>query len=171
MSNKSGDAVQNVEPVSSSSGAGFGVVTDFKELDAKLNTLHLYWQSKRRDEYLPRRKDIDPIEIPRLMSSIAIVDILRDPFDFRYRLVGTLLVDRMGGERTGKRMREIFTPEAIDATARLIEMMTAKKVAVACRGSMPWLNKDYRLFQAIILPLVNEADTVDMALMGLHFER
>nr|WP_256445762.1 PAS domain-containing protein [Skermanella sp. TT6] len=53
-----------------------------------------YWMAKRGDRRMPSRADIDPVEIPRLLSSTALVEVLRDPLDFRFRLLGTA-IDRI----------------------------------------------------------------------------
>src|SRR5438874_31119 len=48
-----------------------------------------YWESIRGDRAMPRRGDIDPAEIPRLLPFVMLVDVSADPLDFRFRLVGT----------------------------------------------------------------------------------
>lgn len=47
-----------------------------------------YWMSKREGGGVPLRKNIDPGEIPALLDHVIILDVLREPLDFRYRLIG-----------------------------------------------------------------------------------
>ncbi|HEX7777090.1 MAG TPA: PAS domain-containing protein [Parvibaculum sp.] len=147
----------------------FRPIPDNSKLEPKLAQLLAYWQSKRKPGLIPARGDIDPIDIPRLMADVALVDILRDPLDYRYRLVGTRLVEMMGSERTGLRMREVFPPQAVAATVTLMERLLARREPLAFEGRMVWLERDYRVFQALVLPLTVGGEQVDMAIMGIVF--
>lgn len=147
----------------------FTTVQDFSDLDIKLQQLLHYWLGKRREGTIPSRKDIDPIEIPRLMPHVALVDILRNPLDYRYRLTGTHIVEMIGHDRTGQRMREFFTRPAIEATEHLLEQLVSTGEPLAFEGRLYWIEKDYLAFQSLILPLATDGREVDMAIMGLHF--
>jgi hypothetical protein len=49
-----------------------------------------YWEGKLSGRPMPTRRDFDPVfEIPHLLPWIMLVDVLREPLDFRYRLIGT----------------------------------------------------------------------------------
>lgn len=148
----------------------FTPLTDMTALKPPLRRLHDYWQGKRSPGRLPARRDIDPVEIPQLMPQIALVDILREPLDYRYRLFGTRLVEVMGAERTGKRMREVMSPPAVAATERLIAGLIETREPIAFSGRLFWLGKDFIGFETLALPLAADGETVDMAVMGLEFE-
>lgn len=151
--------------------APFNLIGDMSTLAPRLQAMLAYWQSKSTAGRVPARCDIIAAEIPRLLPYLAIVDVLAETLDFRYRLVGTHLTEMMGAERTGLHMREIFPPAAAEATGQMIAHLVANRKPLACGGSMPWLNADYREFQALILPLAADGETVNMALMGMHFSR
>lgn len=148
----------------------FTPLTDMAALQPPLRRLHDYWQGKRKPGALPGRRDIDPIEIPQLMPQVALVDILREPLDYRYRLFGTRLVEVMGAERTGKRMREVMNPAAIAATERLLAGLIATREPIAFAGRLFWLDKEFIRFETLVLPLAADGETVDMAVMGLEFD-
>lgn len=61
-----------------------------------LRPLLSYWQDKRADRQLPARADIDPIDIPRLLPHIGLIDVEHDPRRFHYRLVGSYMVTLFG---------------------------------------------------------------------------
>jgi len=61
--------------------------------------LYHYWLAKRGDRAMPARKDINPAEIPVLLPYLVIVDKADDRF--RYRLVGTAVVEQFGYDFTG----------------------------------------------------------------------
>src|SRR5690349_16148090 len=48
-----------------------------------------YWESKRAGRTMPARRDLDPVDIPALLSWLMLIDVIRKPtLDFRYRLIG-----------------------------------------------------------------------------------
>lgn len=68
-----------------------------------------YWISKRRtDGRLPRRQDLDPVDIPAILPYIELTDVINGGTDFRFRLVGTHLVDIDGINPTGQYLSQFF---------------------------------------------------------------
>lgn len=69
--------------------------------------LHEYWASKRRTAVdLPSRDDIRPEEIKALLPYIWIMDFDRPARLFRYRLIGTAVVEGVGKDFTGHTLAE-----------------------------------------------------------------
>ena len=60
-----------------------------------------YWESKRAGRKMPARRDFDPVLEFKTAAVVALVDVLHDPLDFRFRLIGSGIVDR-SRDRTGK---------------------------------------------------------------------
>src|SRR3546814_13638668 len=49
-----------------------------------------YWSERAAGRAAPRRSDIDPLDLPSsLLPHLLLIDVERDPPDFRYRLAGT----------------------------------------------------------------------------------
>lgn len=93
------------------------VTLDISEITSpRIRRLHAYWRERRdqRNGCLPSRGDIAPEEIKDLLPNIMIVDVERDPLRFRYRLVGTRVVEYNGIEFTGCYLGEIGWPEEQD---------------------------------------------------------
>lgn len=65
------------------------------------------WNSKRGNRRMAKRADFDPLEMPRLLSSIILIDVENDGTRLRIRLVGTKIVDMYGSDYTGKYLDEI----------------------------------------------------------------
>jgi hypothetical protein len=96
------------------------VTLDVSEVTSpRIRRLHAYWQRQRdeRNGRLPKRGDIAPEEIKDLLPNIMIVDVEHDPLRFRYRLVGTRVVEYNGFEFTGRYLGEIGWPEEQDLIA------------------------------------------------------
>src|SRR5215472_4666223 len=48
-----------------------------------------YWRRLCGERRMPSRKDFDPLDIPQILPYVMLVDVLRDPLDFRFRLLGS----------------------------------------------------------------------------------
>jgi len=139
----------------------FRPLEDFAALPPKLALLNTWWRKTReaKNGALPGRADVDPAALKNLLAHIALVDVLRDPLDWRYRLVGTQLVEVMGGART-----------AIEGSVMLMTRLLETRAPLAFSGTLYWLEKDYVSFTALVLPLSNDGTEIDMGVMGLDFE-
>ena len=66
-----------------------------------------HWAGLRRGGAIPMRAALDPVDLPRMMlPNLALVDVEAEPLDFRYRLVGTALVEWFGHDPTGRLVAE-----------------------------------------------------------------
>jgi hypothetical protein len=61
-----------------------------------LRPLWRYWTERCRDRQCPARSDIDPVDIPRLLPHIGLIDVETDASRFRYRLIGTRMNEVFG---------------------------------------------------------------------------
>ena len=77
-----------------------------REASAKLHALLTFWNKQRRNRPLPSRLDFTPMDLRPWIGNITLVDIrINDGAVFR--LCGTNLFSRFGGERTGQRVAEL----------------------------------------------------------------
>jgi len=85
-----------------------------EEIAPPVRPLHEYWQETCGGA-LPVPKDkIDPLALPPyLLAHVLLVDVLFDPPDFRYRLIGTEITRFIGRDSTGRRLSEIAYPKAV----------------------------------------------------------
>lgn len=134
------------------------------------NWLLGYWRRKRRAGLLPGRKDIDPVEIRRdVLPDIYLMDVVpaKPRRRFRYRLVGTRMVDLAGADPTGR-----FVDEFIDS-ARVAEMLDWEDRVVdvpeawVYSAPLAFKHRDFKWAWRLSLPLSTDGTSVDMLL--LHF--
>jgi hypothetical protein len=78
-----------------------------EDCDPALRELHGYWQAQRGDRAMPTRGDIDPAAIPRLLPKIMLIGVEPGP-RFRYRLMGSELIERFGRNATGLYVDEVL---------------------------------------------------------------
>lgn len=58
--------------------------------DPDLNSVFEYWKSCGHDGLLPRRKDIDVLQLKPVLGNTHLVDVTaQDPADYRFRLYGS----------------------------------------------------------------------------------
>ncbi|NKB57400.1 MAG: PAS domain-containing protein [Alphaproteobacteria bacterium] len=79
-----------------------------EDSDLEVQEIVRYWQSIHRNGELPDRRQIDPCDIPDLLPGIALVDIERSPFRFKFRLLGERMNLYHGRNFTGRWLDEVF---------------------------------------------------------------
>jgi hypothetical protein len=132
-------------------------------MEQSLQDALTYWENKRAGRRMPARRDLDPVfEIPTLLRWIILVDVLRDPLDFRYRLIGSGVVDRSRRNYTGKLFSELahIGPDSLlwKQRAAVVE----KAAPLRCEPPYAGLTPGVRGVVVIHLPLSDDGETVNM---------
>lgn len=141
-----------------------GVDTAWPEtLPGPLAQFLAYWHGLRqRAGRPPRRREIDPLEIPRgLLPGIGIFDWLPQAegvVRVRYRLLGDDHIRAIQRNLTGYHFDEVHPPETVAAlVAEYAAILAAGEPAYAHR-STPLPNHEFAVFQRIIAPLLDDGD-------------
>jgi hypothetical protein len=74
--------------------------------DDRLRAGYEYWRRKASGRPMPRRGDLDPIEIPRLLPHVMLVDVADGRY--RYRLIGTENERAQGINATGSFIDDVL---------------------------------------------------------------
>ena len=121
-----------------------------------------YWNLKRGDRRMPSRKDIDPVEIPRLLSSTALVDVLRDPLDFRFRLLGTAIDNISARNMRGVRFSEL--PYLMDGNKGWADYTYVVSTGLPLTTDRPYIGKSKMVVRLTdsLFPLSEDGETVNM---------
>lgn len=127
-------------------------------------TAYDYWLSKCNAEQLPRRADINPRELLAILPCIFLMEVRIEPLRFRFRLVGTRLVQWWGQDLTGivlagrdsepkcQRIFKDFQSTVVDRAPRRDEL----------KG--PSSAHEFYDFERLLAPLSNDGNSVDMIL-------
>jgi hypothetical protein len=132
-----------------------------------LHRLYDYWQSRRRDGRLPARADIDPLDVPYMLGSLVLFDVLREPLRFRYRLIGSKLIGarHRGPDITGKLIDDHPDVEfRKQAAANLARVATTGRPVAIHRDGV--LDGRVRRNDTLCLPLASDGAAVDVILVG-----
>lgn len=138
------------------------------DTEAKLSALsrqaYRYWLSLAPGSGgLPGRQHVNPVEIPRLLPNLCLIDVRPDPGGYRFRLIGTAVVAATHEEFTGRTLDQVLRGEAFAQIRSLLDRIVATGQPEWQIG-LPLLNADKRwdLTERLCLPLAKDGETVDM---------
>lgn len=69
--------------------------------DSNVRQFLQLWFEARSNGKVPGKDFLDPLRLRFLLGSLSLLEVQADPLRFRYRLVGTDIVQRLGHELTG----------------------------------------------------------------------
>jgi hypothetical protein len=125
-----------------------------------------YWQSKLQGRRAPRREDILPEELGKLLPWVILLEVVGEPPRFRVRLAGTGVVREYGAEMTGKFLDDLDMGAALDRS--LEDHRRAVREFRPVVGTFDFKTQDGRWmsYERITLPLSADGETVNMLLCG-----
>ena len=132
---------------------------------AAIKQVYGYWRSKCEGDRMPRRRDIDPVEIPRLLPHLTIVEVVPDERRYVYRLVGTKEVEIRGRDPTGKSVLDGFFGPSLD------DALSCYDTVVASRrphyDDSPYVTPNGRFSddETLFLPLSEDGENVSRILV------
>lgn len=125
-----------------------------------------WWESKAAGA-LPDRSALDPVEIRRHLSCVALLDVEQD--DFRFRLVGEEVRARYGALR-GRSICEALMGNARAETLAEHRACAAGRQPTLARRSEPTCDgTDQRRFWRLLLPFGEDKRTTAI-LSLMHFD-
>lgn len=133
---------------------------------APIVAIYDYWRSKMPAAgLLPGRRHIDPIDIPRLLPHIWLVDVVDDPRRFRVRLLGTALVATGTPLRVGDFIVDRLLPEQRAASLAEFESVVRSREPLWYSGPVNLQHETYvHEVERIFLPLAADGQHTDMLL-------
>jgi len=136
-----------------------------------LRRFYAYWDDKRGGRSMPSPADLDPLEFAWALGRITLVDVLREPLRFRYRLVGGEHANRLGADMTGKLVDEFPSPA--------IRHILTRSYSAAVASGRPVHRTRWDVvagvthhYEALILPLAADPPAVDsLAICAEYIDR
>ncbi len=118
---------------------------------------------------MPRRRDIEPTEIPRLLPHLQLIEVAEGGARFRYRLTGTALVTAFGKEYTGSYLDELFTGEELAYARHVYSTVCARRQPVFLRNRYSTTRDVGMVANRLYLPLSDDGVSVNIILGALTF--
>lgn len=130
-----------------------------------IKRMYGYWRAKCIGDRLPARCAIDPVEIPRMLPQLTIVEVVPDSRRYVYRLVGTKEVEIRGRDPTGKSVLEgFFGPSAENALGCYDTVVRTRRPLY---DDEPFITPDGRFSddETLFMPLSEDGVTVSRILV------
>lgn len=141
----------------------FFVDLDLRIADPRLADVHGHWNSLRTGAGPALVERFDPLDLARHLGDLFVVRVdwpeppASEPV-LRYTLIGTRLVEALGRDSTGLTVSDTFPPA--HPVNDLYRHLIARRIPVRTHGRLDWLNRDYRRFESVLLPLVDTGGRV-----------
>jgi hypothetical protein len=135
----------------------------------RIHRLNAYWLAKAQGK-VPSRSDIDPVDVRELLPNLMMIDVVGDPPRFRYRLVGTRVVQYTGFDFTGRCIDEMVF-QGRDFMEQCYRRMLAERRPIF--GHYAWLVRSRHFGQCEfgLFPLSDDGVTVNRGISIEDYER
>lgn len=145
--------------------------SDRRAWHPKLQRLYDYWRSKCPAEGLPRRSDIDPVEIGPLLHDIFLVAVEREPLRFRFRLLGSGITTVSRPNVLGRTMDEVY-PDVREKLTYQDYVICSETAAVRHYRGPTMFNPDFNFLvtERLLLPVSEGGGNVDFILGAAIYE-
>jgi hypothetical protein len=144
-----------------------------EQMHPTVRALYEHWKSIHPGAGLPGRRHFDPIDVPRLLPNIWLVDVEHEPIRFRFRLIGSALVAAGPQVRAGALLDECI-PDP-DVRAQVVQLLTwaVTTRSPAWRKGTPIVDHSRYVVTAevLILPLARDGVHVDQLLCVTAYHR
>ncbi len=135
-----------------------------------LKHLYDYWKSRCSGRRCPARADLDPVDIPRLLPHILLVDTQPGADAFRVRLAGTEVVRWCGCEITGRELQDLPNSEIMEIFEEYRQTALNQEPRLS-QGPLKNAFGTHKNVQRLLLPLSTDGATADMIIGGVIFDR
>jgi hypothetical protein len=125
------------------------------------------WKARRRGRVFPARADFDPLELRYIIGNLSLLDVLREPVRFRYRVHSTNMTQWLGFDLTGKEIDASPNPERGAAIKDHFAAVVERGEPIARLHE--WLGGNHRRLkhEALVLPLSRDGATIDMIMSAV----
>jgi hypothetical protein len=130
--------------------------------------LEAYWNDIRRGRTMPARRDIDPTSLSKLLPNLFLIDVIGPATRFRWRLVGTKIVDVVGMEPTGKWVDQTDAV-ADDAFLRFCRIVVSERRPICHISRLHDLNGKVKPMMRSLLPLAEDGGPVTMLFGAIDY--
>jgi len=133
--------------------------------DENLRQLYQYWKAKCGQRQFPSRQDIDPLDFPYVLGWVMLIDVAHEPLQFRFRLYGTELAQRMRLDMTGKTLDQHPQPEF------RAYLEQSWRTVLECRHPTHgffdrYVDSRMLRFESLRLPLSSDGSVIDMLMIA-----
>ena len=132
------------------------------EITSKLITgLEAHWNALRGERVMPRRGELDPVNLVPWLPYLSTMELHYDPFRVRYRVVGTEVARIVGEDFSNRWLDETGWGDSAIALNRLLYERVAESRAPSFGlSTITWQGKPDHVFQWALFPLSSGGEAV-----------
>ncbi len=136
-----------------------------------VRALYEHWRAIHPPHGLPGRQHFDPMAVPALLRNVWLLDVERDPFRFRYRVIGSALIEAGTPVRTGAWLHEAMPEPAGRRDMEAFFIRAVETGAPSWRRGRPTIAHQRFIteLEVIALPLARDGGRVDNLLNATVF--
>jgi len=138
------------------------------ECHESVRSIFSYWRDRCREGGMPRRCDIDPVDVRFHLPSIILVDVVADERRFVYRLVGTREVAGRGYDPTGMSVASSFYAASKEAALACYQYVVQECRPFCFKDPYVTLDGWHEQEDIIYLPISEDGVNVSMILVYSH---
>jgi len=142
--------------------------------DPILGGVLAHWLALRADRQMPRRADIIPRHITRLLPHLQMIDVVPNGSDggnrFRHRLIGTKITSVTGCDYTGKYFDEVLSGVRLRNALDVLRWIVSHQRPVFLRMHFRTLADTDLVVNRIYLPLSDNDADVNVILCAANFQ-
>lgn len=136
----------------------------------RLRAFQAYWRGLAPEGAVAAYSAFDVIQLPRaLLPFLILLDVIEDGRDFRYRVVGTGVVDAIGRDFTGETVSEYRHRHEPPAVAEGYRRVCARRAPDLYQGTLESVGKEFIRYERLAMPLAGDDDRVAYILSCFEF--
>lgn len=128
------------------------------------------WHNWRGERAFPARADIDPLKLRYILGNLSVIDVLRDPLRFFFRIQGTASVDRTSFDLTGKMLDALPNETLRNIMHNNLALTLEKRAPFLIFHESMSLYKAYGHLEVLVLPFSSDQDIIDMLVIATHYD-
>ncbi len=139
--------------------------------DARLQEAYNYWRRKCAARPLPRWADLDPMEIPKLLPHIILVDVEPEK-RYRFRLIGTETERAHGFNATGRYLDEVLKgPEYRDHVLAMYDQAIGQRRPIYSESLFlsPEAGAVERHTKILFMPISDDGEAINLVFVAQIF--
>lgn len=147
-------------------------VQDLTEMAARpLRDVYSYWDGLRAGRAMPSRQDMKPMTLGPLLPCLALIEVLDQGRDYRFRLVGTQLDSILRLPLTNSLLSDYPQADGRDSVKESYDLCVQTRQPHLSSGQLGHLDQHFILYDNLILPLSNDDTAVNMLVTYTHMQR
>ncbi len=125
-----------------------------------------YWYAKRGPRRMPTPNDINPVDLPKALRHLMMLQVDYDPFQISYRLIGEHIAESHGTNFRGLSVLDVNAqrPHLGTLLFDLFKAVSELRRPVGAGGEIEFPGGGYMNFEAAYMPLSLDGERTDRIL-------